>query len=89
MSGVEPGIETRPGSSKLFPTESTGSVDPVFPQESTIAVPPRIAATTRARRKGMLSSLVKGLRPFSGMSNDIRSRAPFYASDWSDAWNYR
>jgi hypothetical protein len=86
MSGVEPGIETRPGSLKLFPSGSIGSVDPVFPQESTTAVPPRIAAPAR---KGMLSSFVKELRPFSGMWNDIRSRAPFYASDWLDAWNYR
>ncbi|KAK7689825.1 hypothetical protein QCA50_006464 [Cerrena zonata] len=28
-------------------------------------------------------------RPFSGICNDIRSRAPFYLSDWKDAWNYR
>jgi hypothetical protein len=25
----------------------------------------------------------------SGVVSDIRSRAPFYLSDWSDAWNYR
>lgn len=24
-----------------------------------------------------------------GMINDIRARAPYYASDWADAWNYR
>jgi hypothetical protein len=23
------------------------------------------------------------------MDNDIRKRAPFYLSDWTDAWNYR
>ena len=23
------------------------------------------------------------------MVNDIRKRAPFYLSDWTDAWNYR
>ncbi|GKT84942.1 anion exchange protein 4 [Colletotrichum tofieldiae] len=26
---------------------------------------------------------------FRGMVNDIRRRAPFYASDWIDAWDYR
>lgn len=23
------------------------------------------------------------------MANDIRRRAPYYMSDWLDAWNYR
>jgi hypothetical protein len=26
---------------------------------------------------------------FRGMVNDVRKRAPYYASDWADAWNYR
>jgi len=26
---------------------------------------------------------------FRGMINDIRRRAPFYVSDWVDAWDYR
>ncbi|EOA88622.1 uncharacterized protein SETTUDRAFT_176663 [Exserohilum turcica Et28A] len=26
---------------------------------------------------------------FSGMINDVRRRAPFYWSDWTDAWDYR
>lgn len=25
----------------------------------------------------------------SGMVNDVRKRAPYYVSDWADAWNYR
>ncbi|KAK3326522.1 HCO3 transporter family-domain-containing protein [Apodospora peruviana] len=29
------------------------------------------------------------IRLFRGMVNDIRRRAPYYASDWTDAWNYR
>lgn len=28
-------------------------------------------------------------RLFSGMINDVRRRAPFYWSDWKDAWDYR
>ncbi|KAL8692853.1 MAG: hypothetical protein Q9218_002203 [Villophora microphyllina] len=29
------------------------------------------------------------IRLFKGMANDIRRRAPFYWSDWKDAWDYR
>jgi hypothetical protein len=25
----------------------------------------------------------------AGIYNDIRSRAPYYISDWTDAWSYR
>ncbi|UKZ83397.1 hypothetical protein TrVFT333_011205 [Trichoderma virens FT-333] len=27
--------------------------------------------------------------PFRGMVNDVRRRAPYYVSDWLDAWDYR
>ena len=26
---------------------------------------------------------------FRGMANDIKRRAPYYWSDWKDAWDYR
>lgn len=29
------------------------------------------------------------VRHFRGMVNDVRRRAPFYWSDWRDAWDYR
>ncbi|KAK1770390.1 HCO3 transporter family-domain-containing protein [Phialemonium atrogriseum] len=29
------------------------------------------------------------IRLFRGMVNDVRRRAPYYWSDWSDAWDYR
>lgn len=29
------------------------------------------------------------VRLFRGMINDVRRRAPFYWSDWADAWDYR
>jgi len=29
------------------------------------------------------------IRLFRGMINDVRRRAPFYWSDWVDAWDYR
>lgn len=31
----------------------------------------------------------KSLKIGAGVWNDIRSRIPYYASDWTDAWNYR
>lgn len=32
---------------------------------------------------------VKSLKIGAGVWNDIYSRIPYYASDWTDAWNYR
>ncbi len=29
------------------------------------------------------------MRLFRGMVNDVRRRAPYYWSDWKDAWDYR
>ena len=29
------------------------------------------------------------IRLFRGMIGDVRRRAPFYWSDWTDAWDYR
>lgn len=29
------------------------------------------------------------VRLFRGMVNDLRRRAPYYWSDWTDAWDYR
>lgn len=29
------------------------------------------------------------IRLFQGMVNDVRRRAPYYWSDWVDAWDYR
>lgn len=29
------------------------------------------------------------VRLFRGMIDDVRRRAPYYASDWLDAWDYR
>jgi hypothetical protein len=29
------------------------------------------------------------IHPFRGMVNDLRRRAPYYVSDWRDAWDYR
>lgn len=44
-------------------------------------------AVTTARRKK--SGAWWKTRLFAGMVMDVRRRAPFYASDWRDAWDYR
>lgn len=31
----------------------------------------------------------RSLRPFKGIIQDVRARAPYYVSDWTDAWDYR
>jgi hypothetical protein len=31
----------------------------------------------------------KSLRVGAGIWNDVRSRIPYYTSDWTHAWNYR
>src|SRR5271155_1836911 len=40
-----------------------------------------------SRRKSFWDRL--GVHPFRGIWNDIRRRAPYYLSDWTDAWTYR
>ena len=29
------------------------------------------------------------IKPFRGMVNDVKRRAPYYLSDFTDAWDYR
>jgi HCO3- transporter family len=42
---------------------------------------------TLDRQKSIWDRL--GIHPFRGMWKDIRRRAPYYLSDWTDAWTYR
>ncbi|KAM0452424.1 hypothetical protein ACHAO4_005635 [Trichoderma viride] len=44
------------------------------------------ASRSTARRNG---EAWWSIHPFRGMVNDIRRRAPYYVSDWLDAWDYR
>ena len=44
----------------------------------------RTMASERRRIKNGFS-----IRPFAGIIQDIRARAPYYLSDWKDAYNYR
>ncbi|KAJ7920837.1 HCO3 transporter family-domain-containing protein [Mycena leptocephala] len=44
-------------------------------------------STIHPRSPPKSRTVLRGLG--SGIISDIRSRAPFFLSDWSDAWNYR
>lgn len=50
-----------------------------------------VAGKTRPARRHafIVSSKLPSIRPFYGIINDIKARAPYYRSDWTDAWNYR
>ena len=48
-----------------------------------------VAARTQPNRSFIVSSKLPSIRPFHGIINDIKARAPYYRSDWTDAWNYR
>lgn len=55
------------------------------------AVRDALPAEARPQHEG---SVARGsqwwrIRLFHGMINDIRRRAPYYWSDWKDAWDYR
>ncbi|KZT12159.1 uncharacterized protein LAESUDRAFT_640800 [Laetiporus sulphureus 93-53] len=40
-------------------------------------------------RAGRLLQRLGRIRVGTGIIRDVRSRAPYYLSDWTDAWNYR
>lgn len=59
------------------------SVNPGPSRLSTVMSRGSNRGTIRGEMRG------KGWWLFRGMVNDIRRRAPFYMSDWTDAWDYR
>ncbi|KAJ7465303.1 HCO3 transporter family-domain-containing protein [Mycena latifolia] len=63
----------------------TGSLRPA------LEVPPSPPSTIHPRTRAKESrTVLDWIRSFgSGIFTDIRSRAPYYLSDWKDAWNYR
>ena len=67
--------------------------DQTDPRTFDTSGPSSTAVSTRQRpglrRNFIVSSKLPSVRPFYGIVQDIRSRAPYYASDWTDAWNYR
>ncbi|KAK1760689.1 HCO3 transporter family-domain-containing protein [Echria macrotheca] len=51
----------------------------------------RLQSTAQRPRTDMMARKKSWWRTplFRGMVNDVRRRAPYYASDWRDAWDYR
>ncbi|KAJ6781938.1 hypothetical protein PWT90_04096 [Aphanocladium album] len=70
------------GTSARAPGEA--NVLPMTEQQAT----PASAQTPRRETKTRDESWWH-IHPFRGMINDIRQRAPYYLSDWTDAWDYR
>jgi hypothetical protein len=64
---------------KTSATEVSGS------PHAAISTYSSVARTTRAQRRSWWRSFHIG----NGILRDIRARAPYYLSDWKDAWNYR
>ncbi len=58
-----------------------GHVLPVTEQQ-TLQTPEPAATKEEGRSRWRI-------HPMRGMINDIRQRAPYYLSDWTDAWDYR
>jgi hypothetical protein len=90
---LTPSMETgAPQVSSLANTESGKLPFPGEPKEDPIS---SSSSTTqnRPRNRGILASLrLAGLlrvKIGAGIARDIRARAPWYWSDWKDAWNYR
>ena len=75
--------DERPGSVK---DRGTRTAYDVSGRSSTIASSGREGGK---RHNFILTSKLPSVRPFYGIIQDVKSRAPYYASDWTDAWNYR
>ena len=76
IMAVEPGHVARPRS-QTSSINSTG-------QDETFA-----RTRTRTSAESGRAPAWWKVRLFRGMVKDVRRRAPFYWSDWTDAWDYR
>ena len=81
-------------SSKILANTESGKLPPPGePKETLISSTPSSTMQNRPRNRGILARLhLAGLlrvKIGAGIVRDIRARAPWYWSDWKDAWNYR
>ncbi|CAL1713512.1 unnamed protein product [Somion occarium] len=63
------------------------STPPIRDESKDVSIPQE--ALSRTPSATLEGNVTFRFRPFSGIYNDIRARAPYYLSDWIDAWNYR
>ncbi|EMD39677.1 hypothetical protein CERSUDRAFT_103670 [Gelatoporia subvermispora B] len=75
---LTPGIDSRPADREKTPIDSA-------PMSSAASATLRTNDTTY----GHVPNWIRSIPLCRGIIHDIRSRAPYYASDWTDAWNYR
>ena len=68
----------------MLPTTEDGGHDNPLPPPP----PPPPSRSFKRKKQGNKAAWWK-VQLFRGMINDVRRRAPFYASDWLDAWDYR
>ncbi|RPD56146.1 anion exchanging protein [Lentinus tigrinus ALCF2SS1-7] len=69
------------------PSSDDPSSSGEHPTTATTNTPSRSPSATLCRPKRRLAWLPTFIG--RGIIRDIRARAPYYASDWADAWNYR
>jgi hypothetical protein len=86
-----------PGASGKDPSLSFTKPEPVHVSRPTSAISADATGNdeelgrSRSRKSagGKRTSRCWKIRLFRGMVDDVRRRAPFYLSDWTDAWDYR
>lgn len=89
----EPASTSPPSSSHSHrrPWQTHSNRTPSHPQplesSSVARAPSRVSASATA--SSARSTKWWRIRFFRGMVNDIKRRAPYYWSDWTDAWDYR
>jgi hypothetical protein len=91
-----PSVEAGPpqvSSTMLANTENDKLSPPGQPKETHISSSSSSTMQNRPRIGGIparlhLASLIR-VKIGAGIVRDIRARAPWYWSDWKDAWNYR
>lgn len=80
-------------SSTMLANSESGKLPTPEPKETPISSLPSSMMKNRPRNRGILTRLHLGgllrVKVGAGIMRDIRARAPWYWSDWTDAWNYR
>ncbi|KAH7166027.1 HCO3 transporter family-domain-containing protein [Dactylonectria macrodidyma] len=62
---------------------------PPSPMPPPLRNPVRSSSPSSSRQQGRRTGAWWKIHLFRGMVNDLRRRAPYYVSDWTDAWDYR
>ena len=85
MSETSTALKQAAGEKEQLQASEGNSADVSRKQSFSFDDRPHDRNIARRTRSSWIPSLYLG----SGIIRDIRARAPYYASDWKDAWNYR